>query len=88
MLVGIAPESLLLDRSREDNWCIFEMLLGICPLVWFLDKFRTNKPVSFVNSSGSSPSMLFPERSMLVTRERVFVCSCCPPFVIIVKLSS
>ncbi|KAH7527971.1 hypothetical protein FEM48_Zijuj05G0022500 [Ziziphus jujuba var. spinosa] len=72
-LSGIAPENRLFERSIDDNSFKLDILSGICPLIWFLDKFRNTKPSKFVSSLGRSPDKLFAERSKTTTRERVLL---------------
>lgn len=57
-------------------------------MMWFPGKLKTTKLDSFVNSSGISPDKLFPERSMLMTRERILVNSRDWPFMLTTTLSS
>ena len=63
---GISPESLFCDRSSDSSAVRFAKDYGMCPVKAFLDKLSTcnsfNRPID----SGTSPWILFPEKSMAV----------------------
>jgi len=63
--LGIVPESWLLDRSSDSSLPRLERDRGIWPVKTLLDKLSAINAFKRSIDSGISPSILFPEKSMV-----------------------